>query len=786
MTDPQNPIAALLAKLETLVKRQHDFASEIQELRTAIETLKAAETAAQAPKETTQQNEGMPQAAVEVREETATPIYAAQQQATIEHKALQTPTPKKKSSDLEKFIGENLIDKIGIAIMVIGLAIGVKYSIENNLLTPLTRIVLGYLAGLGLLAFGIQLKTKYTNYSAVLVSGAITTLYSMTYAAYGFYDLLPREFAFVLMLLFTAFTVLAALQYNRQVIAHIGLVGAYAIPFLLSDNSGRVVLLFSYIALLNIGILVIALKKYWKALYRVSFVLTWAIYILWYVRNIIDFHQIGIALTFLSLFFSTFYLIALAYKLRQNERFVRGDILLLLFNALLFYGLGYHILSNHDIGRQLLGLFTLGNAALHFIVSVLIYSQTSADRKVFYFVSALVLTFTTLTIPVQLQGEWVTLFWAAQAALVFWIGRTKNIPVYEKLSYPLMVIAFCSMFQDWAILHWNTFFGSYKISITPLLNSTFLTAMLCIVAFGCITFLNRNKNYSPAWPAQKIISKIISFALPTMLLLLIYYAFRTEIAIYWNQKYTTSVVTITEAYGQTSSYKDYTMKWFKTIWILNYSMLFVTLLALVNLKKLKNQLLGYSTLSLMGLLLVVFVTQGLFVLSELRENYLAQTTVAYYQSSSFSLGIRYISLVLVALVLWAGYTHTRQAVSPKSLKVLFDVVLLTAGVWIASSELLHWLDVAQVSSSYKLGLSILWGSYALFLIILGFWKKKKHLRISAIVLFGITLVKLFFYDISQFNTLAKTIVCIALGILLLLIAFLYNKYKPSLSDENNT
>lgn len=781
MTDPQNPSAALLAKLESLVKRQNDFANEIQELRSAIDALKAAETAAQAP----QQYEAVPQAAAEVREETPTPVYATQPQATTEHKAPPTPAPKKTSSDLEKFIGENLIDKIGIAITVIGLAIGAKYSIENNLLTPLTRIVVGYLAGLGLLAFGIQLKPKYTNYSAVLVSGAMVTLYCMTYAAYGFYGLLPRAFAFVLMLLFTAFTVLAALQYNKQLIAHIGLVGAYAVPFLLSDNSGRVTLLFSYITLLNTGILVIVFKKYWKALYQVSFVLTWVIYILWYAADYQTSEHFGIALTFLSIFFSTFYLIALAYKLRQNQRFAGGDLVLLLFNALLFYGLGYRILSNHETGEQLLGLFTLCNAALHFIVSVLIHRQTSANRRVFYFVSALVLTFTTLTIPVQLEGNWVTLFWSAQAALVFWIGRTKNIPVYEKLSYPLMVVAFCSMCQDWAILHWTTFFGKSKAGIIPLLNSTFLTAVLCMAAFGFINFLNRNKHYPPAWPAQKSISKIISFALPAMLLLLIYYAFRTEIALYWNQQYTASVVTLTDAYGETTSYKDYTMKQFKTIWILNYSMLFVTLLAIVNRRKLKNQLLGRITLGLMGWLLAVFVTQGLFVLSELRESYLEQTAVAYHQSSSFNLGIRYLSLALLALMLWVGYAHTRQSVLPKSLKVLFEIVLSTAGIWIASSELLHWMDIAQVSSSYKLGLSMLWGSYALLLIALGIWKKKKHLRISAIVLFGITLIKLFFYDISQFSTLAKTIVCVALGILLLLIAFLYNKYKPSLSDENN-
>src|SRR5665647_1962887 len=89
-------------------------------------------------------------------------------------------------------------------------------------------------------------------------------MYFITYAAYSFYELIPQVATFMLMVVFTAFAVVAAINYNKQVIAHIGLVGAYAVPFLLSDGSGKVAILFSYMAIINIGILIIAIKKYWK------------------------------------------------------------------------------------------------------------------------------------------------------------------------------------------------------------------------------------------------------------------------------------------------------------------------------------------------------------------------------------------------------------------------------------------------------------------------------------------------------------------------------------------
>ena len=89
----------------------------------------------------------------------------------------QPKTSFQTSLDLEKFIGENLLSKIGIVITIIGVAIGAKYSLDNNLISPLARIILGYVMGIGLLGTGIRLKSKYEDYSAVLVSGGMSVFY---------------------------------------------------------------------------------------------------------------------------------------------------------------------------------------------------------------------------------------------------------------------------------------------------------------------------------------------------------------------------------------------------------------------------------------------------------------------------------------------------------------------------------------------------------------------------------------------------------------------------------
>ncbi|GGG32703.1 membrane protein [Dokdonia pacifica] len=804
MTENQHKINQLFSAVERLLKKQESISSDITLLRNEIQKIQDDELKNETRKEFRQEEEKTitpsPSVNEPIREkEVVTPpildqtkekeeiIYMSSHERFKEEKSAQktivskSKTPKSKN-DLEKFIGENLINKIGIAITVIGVALGTKYSIENDLVSPLTRIILGYLAGIGLLGFGIKLKKKYENYSAVLVSGAIAIMYFITFSAYNFYQLIPQTMAFVLMVIFTIFSVIAAINYNKQIIAHIGLVGAYAIPFLLSDGSGRVGVLYSYMAIINIGILIISFKKYWKPLYYSSFGLTWLIVLVWFATEYLTDKHFSLALTFITIFFVTFYLTFLAYKLIKNEKFGIENIILLLINSFIFYGLGYAILSDHETGKELVGLFTLCNAVIHFIVSVVIYRKKLADKNLFYLIAGLVLVFITITIPVQLDGNWVTLLWAAEAILLFWIGRTKQIPVYEKLSYIVMAIAFLSLIQDWGNAY--DFYGYSEEKNMPIFNIHFFTYLFVIGVFGGIHFLNNNKKYIPAFGTKNQLSAIISFAIPALIIFISYIAIRLEISMYWDQVLENSTISSNDnSTNYFGNHKNYSIKSFKAIWIINYSLVFFSILAFLNLKKIKSKSLTYISLGLMTLMIFGFLFRSLYEISELRETYLDQTLSEYYPRGLFYIGIRYVSFVFVAITLFLCYRSIRQDFVQKKLDIPFNILLHVAILWIASSELIHWMDIGESEQSYKLGLSILWGIYALLLIILGIWKKKQYLRIMAIVLFAITLIKLFAYDIAHLNTISKTIVFVSLGVLLLIISFLYNKYKNKIANE---
>ncbi len=791
MTDNNEKIDQLLDKLETLLKKQDAFSKEVNGIREELYRLKSAGIKQAAEKVETKETRPVSDKPIEVEKVTITPGTHPDQsepaKEPLKSSAAKVTEPQQIREDIEKFIGENLINKIGIVITVIGVAIGAKYAIDHQLISPLTRIILGYLMGLGLLVFAFRLKKNYENFSAVLLSGSMAIMYFITYAAYSFYGLIPQVFTFILMVIITVFTVTAAINYNRQVIAHIGLVGAYAVPFLLSKGPENVMILFSYTAIINIGILVISFKKYWKPLYYSSFLLTWLMFILWYGSKYQTSEHFGLASAFLSIFFVTFYLMFLAYKLLQKEKFDIYDIVLVLSNSFIVYSVGYNMLSNHDTGKHLLGLFTLGNAMVHFIVSLFIYRQKLADRNLFYLVSGLVLVFITIAIPVQLKGDWITLLWAGEAALLFWIGRTKKVQFYETLSYILIYLAFFSIIHNWAPSY-NPFDAEHPDArIIPVFNINFLTSIIFTAAFAFIDYLNRNPKYPSPLVSQIELQKIVSFSITAIFLLALYFSFKMEISKYWDQLYSDSLIKVDRLVNP-ASYKNSDIPKFKTIWLINYSLLFFSILSIINIKKIRSKNLGLISLALCTIVVLVFLIQGLFILSELRETYLNQTLSEYYFRGTFNIWIRYISFAFIGLMLTSVYKHIKQDFLKQfvfyNLRIAFDILLYTSLIWIITSELISWMDIMKSTQSYKLALSILWGVYSLLLIGLGIWKNKKHLRIGAIGLFAITLIKLFFYDLSHLDTISKTIVFVTLGILLLIISFLYNKYKNLIIDDS--
>jgi uncharacterized membrane protein len=784
MNEDKDKIKDLLVRLENISEKQTLFQQEIDEIHEEIKQLRSNiaaknyfEKAGKLLTEPTKQIESTP--SVDVVSEKESVVSETEKEVRSTEQKIKPPSGIK--SNLEEFIGGNLINKIGIIIIILGVGIGVKYAIDHDLISPLVRIILGYLVGFGLLGFAIRLRKKYDNFSAVLVSGSMAIFYFISYAFHAYYKLIPQWLAFVLMVIITVITVLAAIRYDRQVIAHIGLVGAYTIPFIFKETNTRPDLFFSYMAIINGGILLLSLLKQWKPIFYSSFLITWVIFTSWFILNYNSDKHFSLTAAILPIFFLTFHVIFLANKLTQKDKLNSDEILIFLINSFILFGFGLYILHDHETGKDLLGTFTLINAAIHTGSFAFLFNRRYPDRILLHLILGLTILFITVAIPIELKGNWITIAWLGESIILFSFGRLKKWIFVERLSYGVFLLTTSNLILGW--IKTITSYGNVADSaIKPFLNFNFLTACLVILIFGIVFWLHKNQRYRMHIDKEDVLYKLFNILLPVILISVVYLAFRVEAGAYFNRWNIQTRMDLSTYQDIPSKYwyEDYNISCFKSLGLMIYTMLFVTILSFINILKFNDNNFGIVNLMINGLVLLVSIPTGYHLLGILRDSYLNQSLSEFYSRGSFHIIIRYIYIAIIGLLLFASYKYVRQKFLRIDFSIPMDILLHLSLLAIISTELIQWLDFSRSADSHKFELSILFGLYAVLLIILGIRGKKKHLRICAIVLFSCTLLKLFIYDIAHLDTISKTIVFIVLGILLLITSFLYIKYRKIL------
>ena len=180
-------------------------------------------------------------------------------------------------SPLAAFFSENLLLKAGIAILFLGLAFLLRYaSTRVHISIPLRYCAVAATAAV-LAAAGWHLRTKRRDYALAIQGAALAILYLTALAALKLHALLDPPVAFALMTATTALLVALAVVQNARVLAQIALVGGLAAPVLTAGGSNNYLALFTYLALLNSGVALIARYKAWRSLNLIGFSGTLAI-----------------------------------------------------------------------------------------------------------------------------------------------------------------------------------------------------------------------------------------------------------------------------------------------------------------------------------------------------------------------------------------------------------------------------------------------------------------------------------------------------------------------------
>jgi uncharacterized membrane protein len=382
--------------------------------------------------------------AVEIERSRQELMHLQQEVRNVTGKGSINPTPSTHSSyqshsgkrfSLENFVGLKLIHFIGIIALVIGLAIGVKYAIDKNLISPALRIILAYTAAGILFLISYRLNKSYRLFSLILFGGSMATAYFTTYGAFAYYQFLPVFAAFGIMLLLAVITVYYSIKYNSQELAVLALVGGYGIPFLVRTNAENWIGLFSYIFIINLAVSFLSFKRYWTTLIYLSFVVTWMIFLsAIYVR----FERIPFitAMIFSIGYFVLFTVNTVAFKVVRKQQIALADTVLILINIIFLY---FAFL-------KLLRFDTFEDAAemtIIFAVSCLVaaYFQTIFAQPVLLRgLTTLGLFLTIIYVPMRFDHLTITIIWMLMAAVLFVFGLWRKFKLFRLVSIVLFAI----------------------------------------------------------------------------------------------------------------------------------------------------------------------------------------------------------------------------------------------------------------------------------------------------------------------------------------------------------
>jgi hypothetical protein len=169
----------------------------------------------------------------------------------------------------------------GITIVIAGIFLA-KMAYEAGYFSPTVRVAAMILAGVGGLVWAeLSLRRGYATTANAVSGAAIAILYIAFYAAHALWHLVPIGITFAMMALVTIVAGVVAIRYDALFTAALGLLGGFATPVLLSTGEDRTVGLFSYIFLLNLGLMAVSVKKRWHGLVPVGLVATLVIQAGW-------------------------------------------------------------------------------------------------------------------------------------------------------------------------------------------------------------------------------------------------------------------------------------------------------------------------------------------------------------------------------------------------------------------------------------------------------------------------------------------------------------------------
>lgn len=643
-----------------------------------------------------------------------------------------------KGASLEEFLGLRTIAFVGAAMLLVGLALGLKY-VYDNWVDETGRLAIGVALSIIALGCGELFRRKQWQVLFQALTGVgLAGFYLNIYFSFQVYHMSTAALAMGLAVGVTLLAVVMAVAHDSMAIAVLGMAGGFLSPVLLSTGENHPYALFTYILILDLIALGAAYFRQWRLLDKLAFVGTTALYAAWYVKFYDIETQMAPALLYASIFYVLFLILPMLNAMVRKKDAPVESLVLIAANALTSFSVYYNVLF--DAHRQVLGFVIIGQALLVFLLFRAWEFRMREARVTGQALLIVSLALALIAVPIVLRLYSVAVVWAVQGALLCWMGsRHENIFV-RVAGLGALVLAVGALYTRLP-LHVQLF--------TPVVNLPFGSWLFVVAALAVAAYFYRpSKWFQDEERYVPHFLYVISLSLFCLLLSL-------ETASFWQVRMWTSAAPVA-AVLRIHQFSSLIVLW---------AIIVTALTAAAQHKNLRLLPLAWAAAAVGALIFLVafhrpypamLVFNGLFLprLTFLAAlGYLSWITKRPY--AQIALGIE--------LTAWAGLAY------------------------LGTQEILRW---AQVSAhvNYRFGVSAVsayWAILACGLVWYGLATRCQERRVAGFVLFAFTILKVVFMDTAQLERIYQVLSWLACGLLLMVAAVIYQRYSALLLEKPN-
>jgi hypothetical protein len=650
--------------------------------------------------------------------------------------AKEIPTPEQKDwlTPVFDFLKQNALTIIGIFTLVLGIGYFVKYAIDKNWIGETARTAIGLCTGAGIIITGHFLRKNYTTFASIITGGGIAVLYFTATIAFREYHLFTQNTAFLITALITAASIILSYYYKSEVLIIFSLIGGFAAPLMISTGQSNYLFLFIYLTLLNIGMLTASFLQHWKSVGWTAYLFTTA-YLFYWTNESTEL----LSITFYLISYVIFYVFALHDYFRKNVLSTSDILILALANFSSVLGLLY-IFDTLNYEPPI--IFPLIFAAVNSILLFREYGQKNFGIPYSVF-AGLVTSLITTAIAIQFKTHLITSIWAIEATLLLFIWKKTGHNIFRIFFYilfPMVMIA--------QIVTWTEYLGTNDFNIV--FNPPFITSSFTIASIIANLYLLRNtKQESKPNNFVEDLITVVSYGV-------IYITFLLEI-----------------------TYHISDMPWEAITSIgLLFTIYYIFILLLFR-----------KTLNISSDIQTVLIYL-LFILATLNLSVSVSSIVPAILTKRL-----HLSFYLLHLLQWIPFIYVCFRIIPTSEvhKRPISYWMLSLAVIICISYEFHHSYVLMISHdiphSYEVSehfnilyLPIIWTILASIFIYTGLKKDIQEYNKIGFALISLMVLKLYGYDVWQMDNISRISAFIALGIILLLSSFAFQRLKKMIRN----